>query len=374
MDGLTAPGSHLGDPGGRGARESVTPATGLEPGDPAVLAPDVTGGPAPAPAPEHRRHALAWYLARRLVLVALTLVVVAVLVFWATQALPGNAAYAVLGRTATRARVEALERQLHLNRPAVDQFAAWFGGLLHGDLGRSLADGQPVAALVGQRLLNSSVLVVVAAVLSVPSAIAIGTWLALRRGRASDEVGGVVTLAIAALPEFVIAVALIVLFATVVLRVLPPVSLVPPGGSVLSRPDELVLPVATLFLAITPYLIRMIRSSVLEVAESDYVEALRLNGCPERTVVARHILPNAIGPTLQVIAAQLAWLAGGIVTVEYVFAFPGIGQALVFAVDNRDIPVIQATVLVLAAVYVLVNLAADILAILVTPRVRTTLQ
>jgi peptide/nickel transport system permease protein len=177
----------------------------------------------------------------------------------------------------------------------------------------------------------------------------------------------------AALPEFVVGVTLVVLFATTVLHVLPAVSLIPPGGRPWDDPIAMILPTLTLVLAVTPYVARIMRASMIEVLESDYVEMARLKGLSERIVIQRHALPNALGPTFQVIALNLAYLAGGVIVVEYVFNYAGIGGALRDAVSNRDLPVIQALAMLIAGLYVVLNLLADIATILVTPRLRTRL-
>jgi peptide/nickel transport system permease protein len=176
---------------------------------------------------------------------------------------------------------------------------------------------------------------------------------------------------VAAVPEFVIGIGLIVVFATVLLHWLPPVSLVPPGSSILAQPKILVLPILTLVVVIFPYIFRMMRASMIEVLESDYVEMARLKGLSRRRLILLHALPNAIAPTVQVVALTFAYLAGGVVVVEYVFGFPGIGQGLVNAIVSRDIPMIQCVVVLLAAFYVGVNILADVIAVLVTPRLRT---
>jgi len=172
-------------------------------------------------------------------------------------------------------------------------------------------------------------------------------------------------------PEFVIGIGLIIVFATVVLHWLPPVSLVPPGTSVWASPRILVLPTLTLVIAVFPYIFRMMRSSMIEVLDSEYIEMARLKGIAQRRLILRHALPNAIAPTVQVIALTFAYLAGGVVVVEFVFGFPGIGQGLVNAVFTRDIPMIQFIVVLLAAFYVVVNITADVVAVLVTPKLRT---
>jgi len=219
---------------------------------------------------------------------------------------------------------------------------------------------------------NSLYLMIVVGLVGVPLSLGLGIWAALRRDKAFDHATSTITLAAAALPEFVVAIALIILFATVVLHALPPVSLVAPGTSVWSNPDVLVLPVATLTIAVVPYIYRMARGTMIEVLESEYIEMARLKGTPRRALLLRHALPNALAPTVQAIALTFAYLAGGVVVVEYVFGYPGIGQGLVQAVSARDLPTVQFIVLLLAAFYVAVNILADVVAIMVTPKLRTS--
>jgi peptide/nickel transport system permease protein len=313
------------------------------------------------------------FILRRLLLGIVVLILVSILVFLATQALPGDPALAILGRSATPASLAALRRQLHLDQPVIEQYWTWVTGLLHGNLGRSLAAQQPVSTLLGSKLVNSAVLVAIAAVLSIPLSIAIGAWAALRREKAFDTVSSLLLLALAALPEFVVAVVLVILFATTVFHALPAISTVPPGSWPWDNWEALVLPTVTLVLAVAPYVARIMRASMIEVLESDYVEMARLKGLPERTVLIRHALPNALGPVFQVIALNLAYLAGGIIVVEFVFNYSGIGGAIQDAVVNHDLPVVQALAMLIAAVYVILNLLADVATILVTPRLRTRL-
>jgi peptide/nickel transport system permease protein len=317
---------------------------------------------------------LTGFIVRRTLLGVLTLFVASVVIFAATQALPGDPARAVLGRTATPESLAALREQLHLDRPVVEQYWDWLSGVVTGDLGESLVAQQPVTELLGSRIENSAFLMLISALISVPLAILIGAVSARRRDGPLDHSLSVLTLALAALPEFVVAIAFVVLLGTTVFTVLPPVSLIPPDSSAWNHPKELILPTLTLVVAVTPYIARIMRASMVEVLESDYVEMARLKGLRERKVVWRHALPNAIAPTIQVTAINLAYLAGGIVVVEFVFAYAGIGQALVNGVANRDIPVVQAVALLIAGVYVVLNLIADVATILVSPRVRTALR
>jgi peptide/nickel transport system permease protein len=329
--------------------------------------------PAAARSPGYRAsqpHPLLALAARRTGTGVVTLFVVSVVVFLATEVLPGNAAYAVLGHTASRQRVLALERELHLNRPLLDQYWSWLTGLLTGRLGNSLANGLPVWGQVEPRLINSAFLVLISGAIGTAVGLGLGLATALRRDSKLDHVTSVLSLGLTALPEFVVAIAVIIVFSTVVLHVLPAVSLLPPGTYAWDEPGMLVLPVLTLVIVIVPYLHRMMRAATIEALESDYVEMARLKGVPARRIVLMHALPNAIAPAIQVIGLNFLYLAGGIVVVETVFNFPGIGQGLVDAVSDRDIPVIQFIVVVLAAFYVVVNILTDVIALLATPRRR----
>jgi len=312
----------------------------------------------------------------RLGLGILTLWLVSVVVFAATQALPGDPARAILGReAANKAVYVALRKQLNLDRPLYKQYFSWLGGVAQGDFGDSIAQqGTPVTSLLKDRVVDSAILVLFAALISIPLSIIIGALSAVWRDSRFDTSVNLGNLVLAALPEFVIGVILVLLFAISVFKWMPPVSRIDPLISVFSQLKLLVLPAITLSLAVIPYVSRMLRASTIEVLESEYVMMARLKGLSGNTVLWRHALPNAIVPTLQVIALNLAWLAGGIVTVEYVFGFPGIGSGLVDAVTNRDMPVVQALCLLIAAAYVGLNLIADIATILISPRLRTGLR
>jgi peptide/nickel transport system permease protein len=319
----------------------------------------------------HRSHPILALAGKRVLLGLLTLFLVSVLVFLATQVLPGDAATAVLGRSATPEREQALREQLHLNDGVVAQYWAWFSGLLTGDLGNSLANGLPVWDQVAPRLVNSAILVVLAGIIGSLLGIAIGAVAAMKRDRLFDHASSVAALAVTALPEFVVAITLVILLATVVFHVLPAVSFLTPGSYSWSDPEALVLPVATLVIVIVPYIQRMTRAAMVEALESDYVEMARLKGVPARRILYLHAFPNTIPPVIQVIGLTFLYLAGGIVVVEYVFNYPGIGQGLVTAVSDRDIPMIQFIVVVLAAFYVVMNILTDVVALVATPRRRT---
>ncbi|MBS1887863.1 MAG: ABC transporter permease [Actinobacteria bacterium] len=306
----------------------------------------------------------------RLAYAALSLLVVSILVFVATQALPGDAAVAKLGKNATPEALESFRNLYHLNESMPAQYIHWLGNILQGELGNSLATGGSVSTLISQHVVNSLVLLLFTGIISIPIAIAIGIFTAIRRGRASDHVTSITLLVVTALPEFVLGVALIVLLATSIFHLFPAVSPLDPSRSVFSQLELTVLPTLTLVLLVLPYIARTVRACMVEALDSEYVSMARLKGMPERRVVLRHALPNIAGPTFQVIAQSLAFLAGGIVVVEAVFQYPGIGEAFVSAVQSRDLPVIQALALLLAAFYVIVNLFADVGTVAMTPTLR----
>jgi peptide/nickel transport system permease protein len=342
--------------------------------DMATLIPD----PLEEVAPPRRQHgAAAWavWIVRRLALALVTLWLVSVLVFLATASL-GDPIRAILGRdyNANPGRVAQLEELLNSDASLVTRYFDWLGGLLTGDLGTSLATGQPVSELISDSVVNSAMLVFLSAVLMIPLSFAIAMISVHYRRRRADTVIQTILLAMAGLPEFVIGVLLIALLATTVFTIFPAVTISSPTGHPWDNWKVMVLPTLTLVLWVSPYVSRIVRASLLEVIDSEYVELARLKGIPETVVMRKHALLNAIVPGIQVIALQLAFLAGGVVVVETLFAYPGIGLQLVDAVRNHDVPVVQALSMIIASVYVVVNLIADLLSILLTPRARTAIS
>ena len=316
---------------------------------------------------------IAKFIVRRLLFGVLTLFVVSIVVFVLTQALE-DPAQAILGREATPEAVAAKQQELGLDEPLVTQYWNWLSGLLTGDPGLSYTNGVPVLDLLSDRIGNSLFLMALSALVSIPISILIGAYSAAKRDKAFDAASSGTTLVLASLPEFVVGILLIVLFATNVWHVFPAVVRIRPGEPPWSDPKALVLPVLVLTLGVVPYVSRVMRASMVEVLESDYVEMARLKGLPEREVLWRHAMPNAIGPTLQVIAINIAYLAVGVIVVEYLFNYPGLGQALRDAVTDVNVPVVQFIAMLAAAIVVVVNLLADVGTILVTPRLRTRLR
>ncbi len=323
-----------------------------------------------------RRHSIARFVARRVAAGVVTLFVVSILLFVGTNILPGDVAKAILGRDATPAGVAQLRRELHLNRPAPERYWDWASGFVRGDLGDSVAgqavSGQttPISGIIGDRLRNTAVLALLTIAFLIPLSIGLGVLAATRAGRPVDHVISASSLAAISLPEFVTGTLLVLLLA-VWLGLLPGVSLIPIGDGVFSNPSILVLPVLTLLAASLAQTIRMVRAGMLEALRSDYVEWARLSGHRERDVVLRHALRNALAPTVQVIALNIQWLVGGIVVTEYVFDYPGIGQSLVQAVNVRDVPFVQSLGLLIAIVYIALNVIADLLVVLLVPKLRT---
>lgn len=317
-----------------------------------------------------RPHPILRLLVIRGIYGVVTLFIASVIVFLATRVLPGNAAYAILGPEASPEALRALEDQLKLDQGPVEQYVSWIRGFLIGDVGISLANQLPVWDFIYPRLINSAVLVAVAGALGSVIAVALGVLAALRRDRLFDQTFSVAALAVTALPDFVVAIALIMVFSTVVFHLLPGVSVLAPGVYAWDEPRLLVLPVLTLVIVVIPYIFRSMRAAMIEALESEYVEMARLKGLHPWRVALVHAMPNAIAPTIQVIGITFLYLAGGIVLVEYIFAYPGVGQGLVDAVNNRDVPVIQFVVVVLSAFYVVMNIASDVVALLATPRRR----
>ena len=327
--------------------------------------------------PKGQHGAAAWavWIARRLGLAVLTLWLVSILTFLATAAL-GDPVRAILGRdyNSNPGRVAELEAMLGTDQSLVSRYFDWLGGLLTGDLGVSLANGLPVSEQISDTVPNSAVLVLLSAAVMIPLAFAVAMISVHYRRKRPDTVIQTILLAMAGLPEFVIGVLLIALFATTVFTILPAVTLVPLGGNPWDEPKSMVLPTLTLVLWVAPYVSRIVRASLLEVIDSDYVELARLKGIPEKVVMRKHALLNAIVPGIQVIALQLAFLAGGVVVVETLFSYPGIGRQLVDSVRNHDVAMVQALSMIIASVYVVVNLIADLLSILLTPRARTAIS
>jgi peptide/nickel transport system permease protein len=294
---------------------------------------------------------------------------VSMLVFATTNILPGDAAAAILGKETTPAAIAQLRHTLGLDRPFYEIYLDWASGFAHGDFGKSFAAQAPVSSLLLDRLANTFVLMAVTILLTIPVALVLGAYAGIRSGRPADHILSLSASIIFAVPEFIVGTLLVLVFA-VWLTILPAVSL-PSGGSVLGDPATLVLPAVTLAAVSVAYAQRMIRAGVIEVKSSAYVEMARLNGIADRQITSRYILRNSLAPSVQVFALTLRYLVGGVIVVETVFGFPGIGQLLVTGVQTRDLPLVQSVAMLLALFVIAISVVADVVVILLVPKMRT---
>ncbi len=308
-------------------------------------------------------------LATRVVLAALSLLVVSVVIFWCVEMLPGDTAQRMLGRDATPEALARLRAELGLDRPAAERYGLWLAATLWGDLGQSMVADRPVADWVAGRAANTLTLAGFALAIYIPLALALGLLSAAFRGRPLDQAISVAVLLGMCVPEFVTGLLLVSVFA-ITLDLFPPLALIDQAQDLGDLLHILFLPALTLAIAMTAYAVRMMRDNLIEVLESPYVRLATLKGLPRRQVLLRHALPNALGPAVNVTALNIAWLIGGIVVVETVFNFPGIGRLLIDAISVKDVPVVQAVALLLTALYILTNLLADIVVIVLNPRLR----
>lgn len=308
-------------------------------------------------------------VAQRVGLGLLLLLAVSVLIFTGTQLLPGDVAQAILGQSATPQALENLRRDLGLNDPAYIRYFNWLGGVLTGDLGVALSNGQDIATQLGKRLGNTLFLASVAAVVSVPLSILLGLLAVRYRNRWPDKLISGTTLISISLPEFFIGY-LLIYFVAVQLGWFPSVSTVYDGMSFGERLAAVALPAATLTLVVLAHMMRMTRAAILNVMQSAYIETAELKGLSQFDIIRKHAFPNAIAPIVNVVMLNLAYLVVGVVVVEVIFVYPGMGQYLVDHVSKRDVPVVQACGLIFAAVYISLNIIADVVAIVANPRLR----
>ncbi len=308
-------------------------------------------------------------LTRRVFLGLMVMWVVSMLVFAATEVLPGDVAKAVLGQGATEEAIANIRARLGLDRPPHVRYLEWLGSLFTGDLGKSLTSGYDISELVGERFRNTLRLAGITALLAVPLAIALGLLAAIAADSPLDRSISIGTLCFVSVPEFFTA-ALLVFVLAVQLRWLPPLAYVRPDASFVDMLRSLALPVATLTLAVLAHMTRMTRTAILNVLTSPYIEQALLKGASRVRVILRHALPNALAPIINVVALNLAYLVSGVVIVETMFNYPGLGSLMVDGVAYRDIPLVQAIGMVFCATYVGLNLLADVLVILANPRLR----
>ncbi len=306
-------------------------------------------------------------VAQRLALGFLTLFVVSLIIFLGVELLPGDLAESILGQAATPETVAAFRRQLKLDLPAYERYFEWLVGMLQGDFGTSLANKREISELLGGRLVNTLFLAGLAAVISVPLAIMLGILAALYRGTFFDRAINVVTLSSISFPEFFIAYILI-LFLAVKTGIFPSISNIPPDLPFIEHIYRSLLPALTLTLVVVAHMMRMTRAAIINLLASPYIEMARLKGLMPGRIILKHALPNALAPIINVVVINLAYLIVGVVVVEVVFVYPGLGQLFVDSVSKRDIPVVQACSLIFAMTYILLNLLADVLSILSNPR------
>ena len=309
------------------------------------------------------------FLLKRLGLALITLFLLSVIVFAISTVLPGNVGRAVLGPFATQESVDALNEQLGTDRGVFEQYVDWAGGLLHGDLGTSLSTQVPAWDLLGPALRNSLELAFVAFMICVPLSILGGVIAGLRYGRPTDKGITIAGLSFAAMPEFVTGIILILVF-SIWLGWLPVTAQWEEGANVLTQVKYLLLPAFTLTLVLFGYIARITRAGMIEALDSDYARTAYLKGLPSSVVVRRHVLRNALLPTIAVIAVQVGYLVGGLVVVEVLFNYQGVGLLIYEAAREKDLPLLTAGVLVVGTVYLVVMLIADILYAVLNPRIR----
>ncbi|MBR3880326.1 MAG: ABC transporter permease [Mailhella sp.] len=310
------------------------------------------------------------YILKRFCFMLMTLFCISIIIFFVTMILPGNVAQVILGEFATDDALHALEEQLGLNLPFYEQYGRWIWGVLHGDFGKALSMDQPIVPLLLFRLKNSAVLAFFSIIIVTFIAIPLGVYAALHRNKFSDraiQVGSYIGISV---PEFATASLLIIFFAGPVFNIFPSTGYVSIFDDPLRALMHIVLPVMTLVIVLIAHIMRQTRSEMIQVMQSDYIRSARLRGLSYHMVVYKHALRNALMPTITVLALDVGYLIGSVVVIEEVFAYPGIGRLLVYAVTSRDVPLLQATVLTVACVYCLVNFLADLAYGWVNPRIR----
>ncbi len=308
-------------------------------------------------------------VAKRMALGLLTLFIISLLIFLGVELLPGDIAETILGKSALPETVEAFRRELKLDLPAHTRYVTWLGDFLQGDFGNSLANGRPIAELIGWRFSNTIFLASAAAVIAVPLSIILGLLAALYRNTLFDRVISMVTLSTISFPEFFVAYILIALLSVQII-IFPSISNINEQMSLLEKIHAIFLPCLTLTLVVVAHMMRQTRAAIINIMASPFIEMARLKGINRTRVIVLHAFPNALSPVINVVAINLAYLVVGVVVVEVVFVYPGLGQLLVDSVSKRDIPVVQASGLIFATVYIGLNLLADVLSIISNPRLR----
>jgi peptide/nickel transport system permease protein len=305
----------------------------------------------------------------RLGLIVVTLLVVSMAIFTITEILPGDVATMMFRQNATEQNLKRVREELGLDRPAPVRYISWIGGVVQGDLGDSYFQKRPIVDIARSRLGNSLILAVFAFLVAVPTAVGAGIWAGVRPDTLGDRIVSVTSLVAISMPEFVTGVLFIVLFSSW-LGLFPSTSIVLAGTNPLTRPQILVLPTLTLTGVLFAYVMRMTRANVIEVMETHYVRTAILKGLSMRRVIFRHVVPNAMLPTITIIASNIGWMLGGLIIVESVFAYPGLGLLVLSSIQTRDVPLLQALALLIAATYAISNLVADLSYAALDPRIR----
>jgi peptide/nickel transport system permease protein len=303
-------------------------------------------------------------------LAVVTLFIISLIIFVGVEALPGDTATAYLGQSATPESLAALRERFGLNAPAHERYLSWLGNALRGDLGESYARRKPVSEMIGYRFRNTIVLSVAATLVGVPLAIVLGIVAGLTRDKWPDVAVSAVSIFGMTLPGFVTATVLIFVFA-IRLEWFPAITIVSTDAPISELLPNIVLPIMTLTIIMVAHILRLVRTNMIDVMNSDYVQMAQLKGVPSRRIVFGHALPNAMLPTINIVALTIIWLLGGVAIIETVFNYPGIGRLLVNAIGDRDLVLVQGIALILAVVVIAVNLVADLLTLVLNPRLRT---
>lgn len=309
------------------------------------------------------------YILRRIGFMILTVLLTSIIIFSVTQWLPGDVARVILGREASETALEALREELGLNQPLVIQYFSWLGGFITGDWGTSFSTNLPIRSLVMERVRNSLMLAGVTLVIAIPLSVGLGVIAGLNENKTSDNIISIGSLSVVGLPEFVTGLVLIQLLA---FRwdIFPANSSIRPNASFWEALPMLILPALTATLVLLAYVARLTRAGVIEELKKSYVRTATLKGLPKRTVIVKHVLRNALLPTITVIAISIGWLISGLIVIENVFNYPGLGRLMTFAIDRRDLPLIQAITLVTVLGFALANLLADLLYAYLNPQIR----
>ena len=307
---------------------------------------------------------------KRILLGLITLFIVSLITFVGVEVLPGDACTTYLEREAYGAALEACYKRLGLDIPAYERYVSWAIGVIQGDFGYSLSGEMKINDVLGPRVKNSLVLASASILIGIPIALLLGIITALWRDKMPDIIISTFTIFSMTIPEFISA-TLLILIVAIWLEWLPGIVIVPTGASVSELLPNIILPVIAISMIMTAHMARMVRSSVIQVMASDYVQMAILKGVPDWKMVFKHVLPNALLPAINVVALTIAWLLGGVVVTEVVFNYPGLGRLVIESISNRDLPVVQALAIILASIYVIINLIADLLTLMLNPRLKS---